>query len=82
MARRVRWIRENVHNHGSFLLLDAGNFLFSNESAPSETALASARLLLDLYRDMNYTALCVGKTDLAGSIIFLLEETDKRGCRI
>jgi len=85
MARRVRWIRDNVQinvqNHGNFLLLDAGNFLFRNESAPSEAALASARLLLDFYRDMSYTALCAGKRDLAGSIIFLSKEADKRDLR-
>jgi len=36
---------------------------------------------LDFYRDMGYTALCVGKRDLAGSTMFLLEETKKRGLR-
>jgi 2',3'-cyclic-nucleotide 2'-phosphodiesterase (5'-nucleotidase family) len=30
---------------------------------------------------MGYTALCVGKIDLAGSTMFLLEETKKRGLR-
>jgi 2',3'-cyclic-nucleotide 2'-phosphodiesterase (5'-nucleotidase family) len=30
---------------------------------------------------MDYTALCVGKRDLAGSTLFLLEETKKRGLR-
>jgi 2',3'-cyclic-nucleotide 2'-phosphodiesterase (5'-nucleotidase family) len=30
---------------------------------------------------MGYTALCVGKGDLAGSTMFLLEETKKRGLR-
>jgi len=34
---------------------------------------------LDFYRDMGYKALCVGKRDLAGSTMFLLEETKKRG---
>ena len=36
---------------------------------------------MDFYRDMGYTALCVGKRDLAGSTMFLLEETKKRGLR-
>ncbi|MBW1965188.1 MAG: hypothetical protein JRI40_08270 [Deltaproteobacteria bacterium] len=36
---------------------------------------------MDFYRDMCYTALCVGKRDLAGSTMFLLEETKKRGLR-
>ncbi|MEA1990806.1 MAG: hypothetical protein U9N58_01215 [Thermodesulfobacteriota bacterium] len=36
---------------------------------------------MDFYRDMGYTALCVGKRDLAGSTMFLLEETRKRGLR-
>jgi 2',3'-cyclic-nucleotide 2'-phosphodiesterase (5'-nucleotidase family) len=36
---------------------------------------------LDFYRNMGYTALCVGKRDLAGSTIFLVEETRKRGLR-
>ncbi len=30
---------------------------------------------------MGYTALCIGKRDLAGSTMFLLEETKKRGLR-
>lgn len=34
---------------------------------------------MDFYRDMGYTALCIGKRDLAGSTMFLLEETMKRG---
>lgn len=59
--------------------MDAGDFLFRNEAAPSEAAIANAGLLLDFYRDMDYTALCVGKRDLAGSTMFLLEETKKRG---
>ncbi|RPI52394.1 MAG: hypothetical protein EHM49_05665 [Deltaproteobacteria bacterium] len=36
---------------------------------------------MDFYRDMGYMALCVGKGDLAGSTMFLLEETKKRGLR-
>jgi 5'-nucleotidase / UDP-sugar diphosphatase len=36
---------------------------------------------LDFYHDMGYTALCVGKGDLAGSTMFLLEQTQKRGLR-
>ena len=61
------------------LFLDAGNFLFRNEAVPSEAAIANAGLLLDFYSDMGYTALCVGKRDLAGSTMFLLKETKKRG---
>ena len=68
-----------MQNHGNILFFDAGNFLFRNEAAPSEAAIANAGLLLDFYRDMGYTALCVGKRDLAGSTMFLLEETMKRG---
>ncbi len=34
---------------------------------------------MDFYRNMGYSALCVGKRDLAGSTMFLLEETKKRG---
>lgn len=36
---------------------------------------------MDFYRDMGYMALCVGKGDLAGSTMFLLEETKKRGLK-
>jgi 2',3'-cyclic-nucleotide 2'-phosphodiesterase (5'-nucleotidase family) len=61
--------------------LDAGDFLFRSEAAPSEEAIANARLLLDFYRDMGYTALCIGRRDLAGSTMFLVEETGKRGLR-
>jgi 2',3'-cyclic-nucleotide 2'-phosphodiesterase (5'-nucleotidase family) len=70
-----------VQNDSNFLFLDAGNFLFGNEAAPSEAVIANARLLLDFYRDMGYTALCVGRKDLAGSTMFLVEETMKRGLR-
>jgi len=70
-------VKDNKH----FLLLDAGDFLFRNQATPSEAGLASARLLLDFYHNMGYTALCVGKQDLSGSVSFLLEEAKRRGLR-
>ncbi|MCK4425921.1 MAG: hypothetical protein KAV69_04160 [Deltaproteobacteria bacterium] len=36
---------------------------------------------MDFYRDMGYTSLCVGRRDLAGSTMFLVVETRKRGLR-
>jgi 5'-nucleotidase/UDP-sugar diphosphatase len=65
-------------DEGTTLLLEAGDSLFVNETASSEAGFAKAQLLLDLDQDMGYSALCVGKEDLAATVPFLLEEAGKR----
>ncbi len=64
------------------LLLDAGDFLFKLQSTPDSAQVAKARLLLDLYREMGYQALCVGTRDLANSPDFLAREASSRGLRL
>ncbi len=64
------------------LLLDAGDFLFKLQASPSKDQVAGARLLLDLYREMGYQALCVGTKDLANSLAFLKGEAEARGLRL
>lgn len=81
MARRVRWIRENIDkNARPCLLVDAGDTLFSTPESPAEPLLKSrALLILDLYGEMGYDAMNVGARDLAASAAFLREEAGKRG---
>ncbi len=79
IARRVRWIREHAGDRSRALLLEAGDFLFKYRMTPSERLLNRARLILDAYKEMGYTALAIGEKDLSGSIPFLVDELEKRG---
>jgi len=80
MARRVRWIRENIDKKiRPSLLVDAGDTLYPTPEDPAQPLRERAILLLDLYREMGYDVMNVGARDLAASVAFLREETGKRG---
>lgn len=79
IARRVRWIRENVKKDSPSVLLEAGDSLFKHQREPTEGELAKAGLLLDFYKEMGYAALAVGYRDLAASLSFYKNQINRRG---
>lgn len=81
IARRIRWIRDNLHSRSQYLLLDAGNTLFDSKHEVNQKKLAKAELLLDLYQKMDYQALAVGAYDLGSSTDFVLKKLKGSGLK-
>lgn len=53
--------------------MEAGDFLFDASPSVDDRDLDAARLLLDLYKEMNYAYVAVGRRDLAAGVPFLKE---------
>jgi len=73
IARRVSWIRDNLDGDTDYLLVEAGNTLFKRKHGFTKRDLAKAKLLLDLYQDMDYQAFAIGSYDLGQSKDFILK---------
>ncbi len=74
IARRISWIRENLHSRNEYLLVEAGNTLFDSKKDFTEKNLAKAKLLMDVYQDLNYQAFAIGAYDLGPSKDFVLNK--------
>lgn len=81
IARRIRWIRDNLDSRKDYLLIDAGDTLFDSKHEFNQKKLAKAELLLDLYQKMDYQALAIGAYDLGSSADFVLKKLKGSGLK-